>query len=264
MSNAFSSTETLALTAGQLLYLDRGPMVGRDRTLDQPESTADWLVLIIENETPIANEISRQLKSEGLTVRILQNRQDGLNAALNEDAALVVLAHPLAGADSLDIIEMMRLRGVITPILVISTLGAIDDRIRGLRSGADDYLVKPFAVGELAARVAAIMRRVRQRRAVRVRAGALEIDLDNQLVWRNGRRIELFPREFKILEYFLRRPGEVVTREDLLKEVWRYPSARVTNTVDVHLSSLRRKLDAGAEQPTIVNIRRAGFMLRKD
>jgi two-component system OmpR family response regulator len=124
--------------------------------------------------------------------------------------------------------------------------------------------VKPFAVGELAARVEAIMRRVRQKRAVRVRAGSLEIDLDNQVVWRNGRRIGLFPREFKILEYFLRRPGEVVTREDLLKEVWRYSATRVTNTVDVHLSSLRRKLDAGAETPTIVNIRRAGFMLRKD
>jgi two-component system OmpR family response regulator len=161
-------------------------------------------------------------------------------------------------------IEAMRARGVNTPVFVVSTLDAIDERIRGLRAGADDYLTKPFAVDELAARADAIMRRGRLKRAARIRMGSLEVDPERQLVWRNGRRIELFPREFKILEYFLRRPGEVVTREDLLKDVWQYPSARVTNTVDVHLSSLRRKLDAGAEQPTIVNIRRAGFMLRKN
>lgn len=253
-----------AKTVGELLYLDHRPMVARDRTPDHQDSTADWLIVVIEDHAPIANEISRELKREGLTVRVLRNKQDGLDAALNEDAALIILARPLAGEDSLDMIEAMRAQGVITPVFVISALDAIDERIRGLRAGADDYLVKPFAVGELVARVDAIMRRVRQKRATRVRMGSLEVDLDHQLVWRNGRRIELFPREFKILEYFLQRPGEVVTREDLLKDVWQYPSARVTNTVDVHLSSLRRKLDADAEQPTIVNIRRAGFKLRKD
>jgi two-component system OmpR family response regulator len=220
--------------------------------------------LVIEDHAPIADEVSRELKSGGLTVRVLRNKHDGLGAALKEDFALIILAHPLAGEDSLDIIEAMRTRGVVTPVFVISPLGAIDERIRGLRTGADDYLVKPFAVGELAARVDAIMRRVRQKRALRVRVGPLEIDPDNQLVWRNGRRIELFPREFKMLEYLSQRPGEVVTREDLLRDVWQYPSARVTNTVDVHLSSLRRKLDAEDERPTIVNIRRAGFMLRKE
>lgn len=239
-------------------------MVTRDRTLDHQDSIADRLIVVIEDYAPTANEISRELKKEGLTVRALRNKQDGLDVALNEDVALIILARPLAGEDSLDMIETVRAHGVTSPVFIISTLDAIDERIRGLRAGADDYLVKPFAVGELVARVDAIMRRVRQKRATRIRVGSLEIDLDNQLVWRNGRRIELFPREFKILEYFLQRPGEIVTREDLLKDVWQYPFARVTNTVDVHLSSLRRKLDAGADQPTIVNIRRAGFRLRKD
>jgi two-component system OmpR family response regulator len=253
-----------AKTAAELLYLDHGPMVARDRTSDHQDSTADPLVVVIEDHAPMANEISRELKRKGLTVRVLRSKRDGLGAALNEDVALVILARPLAGEDSLDMIEAMRARGVNTPVFVVSTLDAIDERIRGLRAGADDYLTKPFAVDELAARADAIMRRGRLKRAARIRMGSLEVDPERQLVWRNGRRIELFPREFKILEYFLRRPGEVVTREDLLKDVWQYPSARVTNTVDVHLSSLRRKLDAGAEQPTIVNIRRAGFMLRKN
>ena len=150
---------------------------------------------------PRSDEISRELKSDGLTVRVLWNKHDGLDAALNEDVALVILAHPLAGEDSLGIIEAMRTHGAITPVFVISPRGAIDERIRGLRSGADDYLVLPFTVGELAARVDAIMLRIRHKRAMRVRVGSLEIEPDNQLFWRNGRRIELFPREFKILEY---------------------------------------------------------------
>jgi two-component system, OmpR family, response regulator len=249
---------------GRLLYLDHPPMVARVHTPDHQESPADWLVLIIENEPAIADEISHTLKSEGLTVRVIENKREGLAAVLGEDAALVILARPLAGEDTLDMIDTMRMRGVATPVLLISAVKAVDERIRGLRAGADDYLVKPFAVDELAARVDAIMRRVRRKRARRIRVGSLEIDVDNQCVWRNGRRIELFPREFSILEYFLGRPGEVVTREELLRDVWRYPSARVTNTVDVHLSGLRRKLDAGAERPTIVNVRRAGFKLRKD
>jgi two-component system, OmpR family, response regulator len=249
---------------GRLLYLDHATMVARVQTPDHQESPTDCLVLIIENESTIADEISRTLETEGLTVRVIRNKREGLAAILEEDAALVILARPLAGEDTLDMIDTMRMRGIATPVLLISALAAVDERIRGLRAGADDYLVKPFAVGELAARVDAIIRRVRQKRARRVHVGSLQIDLDNQCVWRHGRRIELFPREFSILEYFLGRPGEVVTREELLRDVWRYPSARVTNTVDVHLSGLRRKLDAGAERPTIVNVRRAGFKLRKD
>jgi two-component system, OmpR family, response regulator len=239
-------------------------MIASDRERDQLAPNREWLVLIIEDDASIAAGMSRELTSEGLTTRILPSKEDGLRAALGEDAAIAILARPLGGEDSLDVIETMRMYGVAIPVVVISTVASTEERIRGLRAGADDYLVKPFAMGELAARINAIMRRVRHAHALRLRVGPLEIDFDHQLVWRDGRRIELFPREFKILEYFAHRPGEVVTREDLLIHVWRYPSARVTNTVDVHLSSLRRKLDAGADQPSIVNIRRAGFTLRVD
>ena len=239
-------------------------MALRNRKLDCSELSEQHLMLIIEDQLTLASEISDQLTTEGFAPRVLLNKRESLDAALVEDAAIVILARPVFGDDSLDIIETMREKGVDTPVLIISALGAIDERIRGLRAGADDYLVKPFAMGELAARIHAIVRRAHLRRAMRMRVGPLEIDTDNQRVWRDGRRIELFPREFEILEYFARRPGEVVTREDLLKDVWQYPSTRLTNTVDVHLSSLRRKLDAGADRPIVVNIRRAGFVLRAD
>jgi len=157
-----------------------------------------------------------------------------------------------------------RKRGVVAPIVIISASESAEERIRGLRAGADDYLVKPFALGELMARIDAIARRLGDNRATRLKAGPLEMDLIEQSVRRDGRPIELLPREFKILEYFMRHPGEVVTREALLEHVWRYRSVRLTNTVDVHLSNLRRKLDVGADRPLIVNKRRAGFVLRTD
>ncbi|HLJ72752.1 MAG TPA: response regulator transcription factor, partial [Roseiarcus sp.] len=211
-----------------------------------------------------ASEIGAELKRHGFAPQILQDKRDALRAAFAEDAAVIVLDRLLLGEDSLELVETMRKRGVVAPIVIISASESAEERIRGLRAGADDYLVKPFALGELMARIDAIARRLGDNRATRLKAGPLEMDLIEQSVRRDGRPIELLPREFKILEYFMRHPGEVVTREALLEHVWRYRSVRLTNTVDVHLSNLRRKLDVGADRPLIVNKRRAGFVLRTD
>jgi two-component system, OmpR family, response regulator len=238
------------------------PLASMDTKLRLPPSNVGRLILLLEDDSLSADAISTELKREGFETYGFVSKADGLRAAVFEEAAIVIMACPLQGEDTLDIVRTMRERGSSTPVVIISPLDSAQERIRGLRAGADDYLTKPFAVGELAARIDAILRRTRGGSGVRARFGPLEIDRERRLVWRDGRRIELFPREFEILEYFLSRPGEVVTREELLKHVWRYSAPRITNTVDVHLSSLRRKLDADAPKPMLVNIRRAGYALR--
>jgi two-component system OmpR family response regulator len=170
----------------------------------------------------------------------------------------------LHGEDGLSIVAALRDDGIKTPVLVISALAAIDERIRGLKAGGDDYLVKPFAMGELAARVEALLRRLEDVRTTRLRVGSLEMDLVERRVSRSGRSIDLLPREFKLLEYFVRRPDQVVTRAMLLEDVWHYNFLPQTNVVDVHISNLRRKIDAKGEAPLITNIRGVGFMLHAD
>jgi two-component system OmpR family response regulator len=170
----------------------------------------------------------------------------------------------LHGEDGLSIVEALRDEGKRTPVLVISALSAVDERIRGLKAGGDDYLVKPFAMAELAARVEALLRRLDDVRTTTLRIGSLEMDLVERTVRRGGRSIELLPREFKLLEYFVRRPDQVVTRAMLLEDVWHYTFIPQTNVVDVHISNLRRKIDARGEAPLITNIRGVGFMLHAD
>jgi two-component system, OmpR family, response regulator len=160
--------------------------------------------------------------------------------------------------------EALREEGNPTPVLVISALSSVDDRIRGLKAGGDDYLVKPFELRELTARVEALLRRIPDSRVTRLRAGPLEVDLVERSVRRGDRRIDLLPREFKLLEYFMRRPNQIVTRAMLLEDVWNYKFLPQTNVVDVHISNLRRKIDAGGEARLIVNVRAAGFKLHVD
>jgi two-component system, OmpR family, response regulator len=165
------------------------------------------------------------------------------------------------GEDSLETMEVLRKEGVKVPVLMISALSSVDERIRGLKAGGDDYLSKPFAMAELAARVEALLRRLDDVRTTKLHAGDLEMDLIEQTVHRGGTRIDLLPREFKLLEYFLRHPGQVITRAMLLKDVWHYHFSLETNVVDVHISNLRKKIDARGGPSLIVNIRGAGFML---
>jgi two-component system OmpR family response regulator len=221
-------------------------------------------VLLIEDESGLVEEISAELQRLGYAVRHADTVLSGLAAARGGGAAIMILDRLLHGSDGLSIIETLREEGVKTPVLVISALSSVDERIRGLKAGGDDYLVKPFAMAELAARVEALVRRLDDVRTTKLRAGGLEMDLIAQTVMRGEVAINLLPREFKLLEYFLRRQGQIVTRAMLLEGVWNYRFAPQTNVVDVHIGNLRRKIDARGEPSLITNIRGVGFMLNAD
>jgi two-component system, OmpR family, response regulator len=218
-------------------------------------------VLLIEDETALAEEISAELHRLGYSVQHVETVAEGFSAARAGVAAIMVVDRMLHGSDGLTMVETLREEGVKTPVLLISALSSVDDRIRGLKAGGDDYLTKPFAMAELAARIEALLRRLDDVRTTKLRAGGLEMDLIEQRVTRDGTLIELVPREFKLLEYFLRHPDQIVTRAMLLEGVWHYRFIPETNVVDVHISNLRRKIDPPGAPSLIVNIRGAGFML---
>ena len=226
-----------------------------------PEIGSRPQVLLIEDEQGLAEEISAELRRLGHPVLHVNNVAEGLKAARESGAAILILDRMLFGSDGLSIIEQLRQEGVKTPVLVISALSSIDERIRGLKAGGDDYLVKPFAMDELAARVEALLRRLDDVRTTKLRVAGLEMDLIEQTVRLGGAVVDLQPREFKLLEYFMRRPGQIITRAMLLEGVWHYRFAADTNVVDVHISHLRRKIDVAGHPSLILNIRGAGFML---
>jgi two-component system, OmpR family, response regulator len=170
----------------------------------------------------------------------------------------------LQGQDGLSIIEALRAEGNATPALVISALSSVDDRITGLKAGGDDYLVKPFDIRELSARVEALLRRGGDARLTRLQVGPLEMDLVERSVRCDSKAVDLLPREFTLLEYFMRRPGQVVTRAMLLEDVWNFNFMAQTNVVDVQIGNLRRKLDPTGARRFIVNIRAVGFKLNVD
>ena len=221
-------------------------------------------VLVIEDEHDLAEEICFELQASGHVVRLAETWEEGLRAARAGGVSVMVLDRMLHGEDGLTIIERLRGEGNSTPVLVISALSSVDDRIRGLKAGGDDYLVKPFELRELTARVEALSRRITDARATRLRAGPLEMDLVERTVRRGDRRVDLLPREFKLLEYFMRRPNQIVTRAMLLEDVWNFKVLPQTNVVDVHISNLRRKIDEGGEARLIVNVRATGFKLHVD
>jgi two-component system OmpR family response regulator len=169
----------------------------------------------------------------------------------------------LPGMDGLTIIEALRQEQFRTPVLILSALGAIDDRVRGLRTGGDDYLTKPFAIVELLARIEALLRRPAESRETMVRVGPLELDLIKRTARRGDRAIELLPREFRLLEYMMQRSDQLLTRAMLLEEVWNYKFVPATNLVDVHMGRLRHKVDGPGDTPMIHNVRGAGFILRE-
>jgi len=217
-------------------------------------------IVLVEDESALANEIRMALERLGHLVRTA-SIAEAADAARVGDAALLIMDRMVFGEDSLAMLEVLRKEGVKVPVLVISALSSIDERVRGLRAGGDDYLAKPFAMVEFVARVEGLLRRLEDVRTTKLRAGDLEMDLIEQTVRRGDTRIDLLPREFKLLEYFLRHQGRVITRAMLLQDVWHYNFSIETNVVDVHISNLRKKIDVRGVPSLIVNIRGAGFML---
>ena len=219
-------------------------------------------VLLIEDDSDIAGEILDELQNRGFSVFLAETGDIGLEQASSGGYNVLVVDRMLPGLDGLSLIETARGRGVRTPVLVLSALGAVDDRVSGLKAGGDDYLTKPFAMEELVARIEALLRRPDDSRQTVLRVGPLTIDLIDRTVVRGEREIELLPREFRLLEYLMRRPGQVLTRAMLLEDVWNYRFTPQTNLVDVHIGKLRRKVDAAGEEPLIQSIRGTGFTLR--
>ena len=231
---------------------------------EQPKPGSGSLVLVIENDRELAEEIRLDLEADGHTVQVAKTLTDGLQAAHSGDVAVLVIDRLLDGENGLSIIETLRGEGKWTPALAISELTSVDERIAGLKSGCDDYLVKPFDVRELTARVEALMRRGGDVGVIRLRVGDLEMDLIDRTVRYEGRLVDLVPREFQLLEYFMRRPGQTVTRAMLLEDVWNFQPPAYTNIVDVQVGNLRRKLDPTGDRRVIVSVRSVGFKLNAE
>ena len=221
-------------------------------------------VLVVEDERELAEEIRFELEAAGHRVRVVGAADEGLAAARSAWASVLVLDRMLGDGDGLSIVEALRNDGDRTPVLVISGLSSVDQRICGLKAGGDDYLIKPFDVRELRARVEALLRRGADSRATRLKVGVLEMDLVDRSLRCEGRRIDLLPKEFQLLEYFMRRPGQIVTRAMLLEDVWKFNFMAQTNVVDVQIGNLRRKLDLTGQRKFIVNVRAVGFRLDAD
>jgi two-component system OmpR family response regulator len=217
-------------------------------------------ILLVEDDSSLASEVALYLELNGHLITCVGDGAEALDVPGIENFDLFIVDRMLPSLDGLTLIERLRVRGVRTPVLVVSALGAVDERVRGLKAGGDDYLTKPFALVELAARVEALLRRPLDTRQTLVHAGPLVMDLIKRTVTRDGKLIELQPREFKLLEYFMRRPGQLITRTMLLEEVWNYRFVLQTNLIDVHIGKLRRKIDGGCEPSLIESVRGAGFV----
>lgn len=221
-------------------------------------------VLLIEDDPHTAAFIGKGLREDGHTVEHAGHGKQGLFLATTENFDAIVLDRMLPALDGLVLLQTLRGAGNRTPLLLLTALGEVDHRVEGLRAGADDYLVKPFAYSELSARLDSIVRREReqaQREPTRLSVGDLELDLLGRDARRAGKRIELQPREFRLLEYLMRQAGRVVTRTMLLEAVWDYHFDPQTNVIDVHISRLRQKIDHGFERPLLHTVRGAGYRL---
>ena len=219
-------------------------------------------VLLIEDDQETADEIVAELLHRGFDVDWAATGIDGLEKARTTGPDAMIVDRMLPGMDGLAIIQGLRQEQVRTPVLVLSALSAVDDRVRGLRAGGDDYLTKPFAIVELMARVEALLRRPSDSRETALQVGPLSLDLIERTAQRSGREIDLLPREFRLLEYMMRRKDQLLTRAMLLEEVWNYKFVPQTNLVDVHMGRLRHKVDEPADSPMIQNVRGVGFILR--
>jgi two-component system, OmpR family, response regulator len=222
-------------------------------------------ILLIEDDTEAAKFLVKGLRESGYSVEHAADGREGLFRATEGQFDLVVTDRMLPQLDGLTVIQLMRRKGVTTPVLVLSALGSVDDRVRGLKAGGDDYLTKPFAFVELLARIEALTRR---RSSVvdttKLKVADLDFDLLARRVTRCGREIELTARELKLLEFLMRRAGQVVTRTMLLEGVWDLHFDPQSNLIDVHISRLRQAIDRGSDRPLIHTVRGSGYVLRAE
>ena len=224
-------------------------------------------ILLIEDDPETSRFIRKGLAEAGHVLDHAGDGKQGLLLALDAEHDVLVVDRMLPGLDGLSIVRSLRAAGRDTPVLVLSALGEVDDRVEGLRAGGDDYLVKPFALAELSARLEALVRRRDTGTGAagpvtRLIVADLEMDLLARSVKRAGRAIDLKPREFRLLEYLMRHAGQVVTRTMLLEAVWDYHFDPQTNVIDVHVSRLRRKINRDAGVPLIHTVRGAGYVIR--
>ena len=221
-------------------------------------------ILVVEDDKDVAGFVVKGLREAGHAVEYADNGRDGLFLAASENFDAIILDRMLPGGiDGLRLLETLRAQDNATPVVFLSALTQVDDRVRGLKAGGDDYLTKPFAFAELLARVEAMARRGKgDGPATRLMVGDLEMDLLSRSVRRGAQKIDLQPREFRLLEYLMRHAGQVVTRTMLLESVWEYHFDPQTNVIDVHISRLRAKIDKGFEAALLHTVRGAGYMIR--
>jgi two-component system, OmpR family, response regulator len=220
-------------------------------------------ILVIEDDRETATYLAKGLNESGYTVDCAHDGREGLFLASSSGYDAIILDRMLPSMDGLAVLGALRAAEIRTPALILSALGSVDDRVKGLRAGGDDYLVKPFAFSELLARVEALLRRGTAAQATtKLRVADLELDLLTRAVKRRGKSIEVLPREFRLLEYLMRNAGHVVTRTMLLEHVWDYHFDPQTNVIDVHVSRLRQKIDKSFDHPLLHTVRGAGYCLR--
>ncbi len=223
-------------------------------------------ILVIEDETKVARALKEGLEAEHYEVAVAKTGEEGFFRANAEMFDLVVLDLMLPGRDGIEILTTLRKRGVHTPVLILTAKDAVEDRVLGLDSGADDYLVKPFAFPELLARIRALLRRGRVEQALRFKVGDLEMDLVTRKVTRDNQTLDLTSREFELLEYLMRHQNQLVSREMLTREVWKERSRATSldNVIDVHIKRLRKKVDLEFPTKLIHTVRGVGFILREE
>ncbi|MCI0536326.1 MAG: response regulator transcription factor [Verrucomicrobiales bacterium] len=223
-------------------------------------------ILIIEDDAKTANAVRTGLRGEGYEAAVARTGEDGVLQLHSSSFDLVLLDWMLPGRDGIAIVKELRARGAKTPVLLLTARDAVEDRVLGLDSGADDYLVKPFAFAELLARIRVLLRRAGDTEHLRRQVGDLLLDVENRRAYRSSKEITLTPREFDLIAYFVRHHGQTVTRRMLAKDVWREPH-RITpldNVIDVHVAHLRRKMDEGHRNKLLHTVRGVGFVLRAE
>lgn len=219
-------------------------------------------VLVIEDDAHTLKHVCETFNEQGWTATGCENGSDALQRILSSPFDLVILDRNLPGLDGLSVLKAMRAAGSKIPVIILSALAHVDERVKGLKSGGDDYVVKPFDASELMARADVLLKKhAGTPKATILACGDLQMDLLSRTVTRGGQSIELLPREFKLLEYLMRHKGQTVTRAMLLQNVWDYQNDPHTNIIDTHVSRLRKKLDGNFEKPMLMTVRGVGFSL---